>query len=256
MPFVSPITDPERILLYGGPGTGKTTSWFSIAKFYALTHTPGTFYILDTDSTTSRMVQSSYSDLPNLVVKTAFDWPEYRRYTAEFYKLAKPNDWIIIDQISSAWSTLQRYFTDEVFHKDMGDYFLQARKAMAEGDKKLKTFQGWTDWQVINAMYLDFIQPLTLRPKCNLLATAIADPVSTDNDVQTIQQIFGKFGLKPAGQKHLAYQFHTVLLTSYDVSHKWTLQTPKDRERAILQGAANNNFARDYLMTVAGWSIK
>jgi len=256
MPLTSPISEPERILLYGGPGTGKTTSWLDIAKFYHLTNTPGTFYILDTDSTTTRMVQSSYSDLTNLVIKEAFDWPEYRQYSQEFYRASKSTDWIIIDQISSAWTTLQRYFTDEVFHQQMGDYFMQIRKAMAAGDKQLRAFEGWTDWQVINAMYLDFIQPLILRPRCNLLTTAIAEAVNDDKDEKSSKALFGTFGFKPGGQKHLGYQFHTVLLLSYDPVHKWTMQTPKDRERTLLSGASNASFTRDYLMKVAGWTLQ
>lgn len=256
MPLVPAISEPERILLYGGPGSSKTTSWLDIAKIYQLTNTPGKFYVLDTDSTTARMIQSSYSHLSNLIVRTAFDWPEYRQYTTEFYKAVTPIDWIIIDQASSAWTTVQRYFTDEVFHQDMGDYFLKMRKAMAEDAKQLKTFQGWTDWNVINAMYLSWIQPLTLRQKCHMLATAIADPVNEAQDEKASQQLFSRFGFKPGGQKHLAYQFHTVLLLSYDPMRRWTMQTPKDRERQMLQGESNGSFVRDYLMKIAGWSMQ
>lgn len=255
MPLLPAIPEPERILLYGGPGSSKTTSWFDIAKMYQLTGTPGTFYVLDTDATTSRMYQSTYTHLTNLVLNTAFDWPEYRRYLSEYYSKAQPNDWIIVDQISSAWSTVQRYFTNEIFHQDMGDYFLAARKAMSAGDKKLETFQGWTDWTVINAMYHDWLQPILLRPRCHVLATAIADPVAEKTDEKASLQLFGGFGYKPGGQKHLGYQFHSVLLLSYDPRFKWTMQTPKDRERAIMQGTPNRSFTRDYLMSVAGWRM-
>ena len=250
-----PIPSYERILLYGSPGTGKSTSWLDIARTYQLTHTPGVFHVLDTDSTTARMVASSYSNLTNLNIHEAYDWPEYRQYTAQFHAIAKPEDWIIIDQVSSAWQALQRYFTNEVFHQDMGAYFLAARKAMSEGDKKLKTFQGWTDWTVINAMYLDWIQPLILRPKCNLLATAVAEVVNDETDEKSSKAIFARFGYKPGGQKHLGYQFHTVLLTSYDPIRRWSVSTPKDRERTILEGQPITSFTRDYLMGVAGWTV-
>ena len=76
MPLYPPISEPERILLYGGPGASKTTSWLDIAKYYSLTGTPGHFYVLDTDSTTSRMIQTSYSQLTNITCHTAFDWPD------------------------------------------------------------------------------------------------------------------------------------------------------------------------------------
>jgi hypothetical protein len=255
MPIAPLIPTYERILLYGGPGTGKTSAWLDIARTYQLTNTPGVFHVLDTDSTTARMVASSYANLTNLDIREAYDWPEYRQHTANFHAIAKPEDWIIIDQVSSAWQTLQRYFTNEVFHQDMGAYFLSARKAMAGDEKKLKAFQGWTDWTVINAMYLDWIQPLILRPKCHLLATSIADVVSDDLDEKSSKTLFARYGYKPGGQKHLGYQFHSVLLTSYDPIRKWSISTPKDREREILEGRPIKSFTRDYLMGVAGWNV-
>ena len=105
-------------------------------------------------------------------------------------------------------------------------------------------------------MYRDWIQPILLRPKCNVLATAIADPVAEKTDEKESLQLFATYGYKPGGQKHLAYQFHTVLLLSYDRVNQWTMSTPKDRERTIMQGTHNRSFTRDYLMNIAGWKLQ
>ena len=42
----------ERILCYGGAGTGKSFAWLSLAKEYS--HSK--FYVIDTDSSADRML--------------------------------------------------------------------------------------------------------------------------------------------------------------------------------------------------------
>ena len=96
------------------------------------------------------------------------------------------------------------------------------------------------------------------KGRYNVFATAKADQLSDarqPTEDQTTRQIFGKFNMKPVGQKDLPYQFHTLLLSGRDAQGRWTLNTIKDRERAELSGKLVGNFALDYLKDIGGWSL-
>ncbi len=261
MSLSPPYPDPEKILLFGDPGTGKTTSWIDIATFYARFNPNNHIYVLDTDAAATRMLHGK--NLPNVIVQSAYDWPEYK-FPPSFHP--DPNDWIIVDLINSAWDSVQQYFADQVFQQNLGDYFLQARKSFIPGkdertgkQKQFKTLEGWTDWNVINALYRDWINPLVLRPRCHLLACASLAAISERNDDEEIVSVFQRYGGKPAGQKHLPRQFHTILLTQFQprpLPGAYLLTTAgKDRERPLLVGQPNVSFTRDYLMKVAGWQV-
>lgn len=245
----------ERILLYGGPGVGKSRSWLTIAWRAQKSGSDARFYCLDTDQAIDRMIDEGFGELGNVEVKSVFEWPEYESGLKEFLSRVRPEDWIICDMIDMAWEAVQAYFTDEVFGKDIGAYFLEARKAMSEKDRNLKTFDGWRDWQVINKLYLSWINKLVFRSPCHVLCTAKAEPINSDLDGEELKKVYGPYGARPKGQKHLGHNFHTVLFLQKKKHDEYTFTTVKDRERQAVEGKRLVDFALQYLVAQARWKV-
>jgi hypothetical protein len=267
---------PERILDFGPAGTGKTTNLLNIAKFAVMTHSDAKFHIIDSDFAMDRMI-TGYPTLPfgiwndpqfpitaDTVVNIypVFLWREYEAALTYIQRIAKPNDWVAVDFISNAWAAVQDHFVAEVFHEDVGNYFLRARKELAKDAKSFNPLEGWMDWSVINPIYKGWVNKLLFRGRYHVYCTAKSDALSGDKkpteDAQT-RALFLKYGVKPVGQKDLAFQFHTVLLSGRaDAPGRPTVRTissVKDRERPECEGLPIVNFATDYLVNVAGWAL-
>lgn len=246
----------ERILVFGPAGSGKTTSWLKIAELASKTKSDAVFYVGDTDAAVTRMLLGY--NISNLELHSLYDWPEYVEFGKRVITTARPQDWIILDFIGSAWNAVQQHFVSEIFKQDIGDYFLQARKELGSGAKNLSALEGWVDWPVINAMYRQWITPLLYRTRSNILATAQGEPLSDSRNPtedQATRALLLPFGAKPVGQKALPHQFHTLLLSARDARGGWTFNTVKDRERVEVRGQAVSNFALDYLVKIGGWKI-
>lgn len=259
MPLRPAFPAPERILAFGPAGSGKTTAWLDIARWSARTKSPAKFYILDTDFAVARMI-TSYPEIHDRVeVFPGYDWNDYMAFQKYVLKNATKDDWVVIDFFGSSWSAVQQHFIEEVFHKEIGDYFLQARKSLSKDDKSLSALDGWTDWSVVNGLYRQWVNPLLYKGTYHLYATAQSDQLSSDKkptESADMRAALVRFNVKPKGQKDMFYQMHTVLLTGRDNrTGNRTLTTIKDREREEMQGATVKSFTMDYLQTVGGWKL-
>jgi hypothetical protein len=244
----------------GNFGCGKTSAWLSIARKAQLTKSDAQFYVLDTDDSAEGMVElnDEYSKLTNLHITTAYEYPEYMAWLKKIREKVNPWDWVIVDFVDVIWEATQRYFTEEVFQEDMGNYFLQARKALSGDAKNMKAFEGWTDWQVINKLYGDFANPLFKRTRCNLYCVSKIEEVREDEKNRETRQLFGAAKVKPTGQKHLGFQFRTIVVFSKVVSgetERFTYTTIKDRERELQKTHKCDSFVTDYLQEIASWKL-
>jgi hypothetical protein len=250
-----PVPIAERILVFGPPGSGKTTGWLDIASYAEKTKSDSRFYVADSDFSVDRMLVGYPSLTDRILVSPVYDFPDYQAFATDVLNKARPNDWVILDFIGSAWPAVQSYFTEQVFNQDIGDYFLEARKELSKGSKSLSALEGWTDWQVINALYRRWINPLLFKGQYHIYATCKGDTLSSPNrpteDTAT-RQLFLPYGSKPVGQKDLPFQFHTVLLTGRTNDNR-TITAVKDRERQEVRGLEVKSFTIDYLIKVAGW---
>lgn len=277
MPLHPTFPAPERILCYGPAGSGKTTNLLNIAKFSYLTKSDAIFHVMDSDFAMDRML-SGYPDLPyaiwndpnfpitpaaRLIIYPVFTWREYTAALDTIQRSAQPQDWVTVDFISNAWTSVQEHFVNEVFHQDIGAYFLQVRKDLSKDAKSLGALEGWVDWQVINPLYRGWVNKLLFRGRYNVYCTAKADALSSDKkpteDAAT-RQMFLRFGVKPVGQKDLPFQFHTVLYTTRTVQPGTnepvrTITAVKDRERPECEAVVVKNFTNEYLVNVAGWKM-
>ena len=278
----------ERILSIGITGSGKSYQWLKLAK--RLKSIGAKFRVVDTDNDIDFMLRTQFTELlpengGNVYVFPAFNWPEYEKavkwiqqrkltseqlgsldkYLQEAYKIPiKRYDWVVADKSNNAWSSVQNHFITEVFGEDTGEYFLEIRKKLwAAGDigksgKKavstvLEGLDGWKDWSVINKLYDDWINPIVYRVKCHVYATADVDTLGRDEKDPEILSMFGDLRIKPAGQKKIGGQMHTIMLY-LPGKDKWSVITVKDRSgREYFNKAPLTDLYTQYLFAKAGW---
>lgn len=260
MPLHPSLPIPERVLSLGPAGSGKTTNWLNILKWAVRTKADVMFYVLDTDFAVPRMLTSYPEVIPYLKLYPCYDWLDYTQASKEILKHARPlQDWAIVDFIGSAWQAVQPYYVEEIFKKDIGNYFMQVRKEIDKDAKNLSALDGWVDWQVINALYRQWAQPFLFKGQYHIYATAKSEALSSEKkpteDAQT-RSLFLRHSVKPQGQKTLPFQFHTLLLNGYTPrTDARTITTIKDRERSEVAGLVVKDFTLQYLRDVAGWEL-
>lgn len=245
----------ERILAIGAPGTGKSCAWLTIARLSQQTGSPARFYCIDTDYAIARMLHTEFRDLRNVVVYEVSSWTAIEDALRQSLQAGAWDDWLIVDMIDMPWDLVQAYYTEETRGQDIGRYFLEVRKTLGDKDNSLRPFDGWTDWQVINKLYLSWIYGVIYHSNMHIFATSKIEATDVKNDDKEMLALFGPYGVKPRGQKHLGHQFHTILLFSCLKPYDWRLTTIKDRGRTPFEGAPLKNFALQYLVAKAGWKL-
>ncbi|GAI87778.1 unnamed protein product [marine sediment metagenome] len=280
----------ERILSMGITGSGKSYQWLKLADI--LLPTKARFRCLDTDNDIPYMLETQFPQLlprngGNVYVHAAIDWPDYKLGVAwlqrkpinkDYLELLTPDvrkdlsipikdqDWVVVDMADNAWDTVQRYFTSEVFGEDLGDYFLQMRKLIQQrGGKdrhgKVATsvapeaFDGWKDWSVMNKLYYDWIHPIVYQIPCHVYATTRPERIDKAEKNAEILSLFGGLGVRPAGQKKLGGQMHTIFLM-IPGEEKWFITTAKDRAgRPYFKKTPLVSLYMQYLVAKANWPM-
>ena len=240
----------ERILAYGYMGSGKTYGWTEIASMYQQTDTPGTFYVVSTEFQSAERALEPYPDLENVVIIEALSWDELHSASAAYREAATGDDWLVIDSIAAAWQWVQDDHTQERWGKDHARYFGELERGKSE-----------INWQVVNDEYRQFMLPNVIRFPGHVYACTPADELrevtgNKDPEDARIRRVFGRFGLKPVGQKDLAYQLHSILLFEQPRHGTFELTTVDDHARKALNHDPIINFPFSYLMGVAGWSVQ
>lgn len=254
----SPNARREKILLMGSYGTGKTTAWLNIAKWSHQTQSPSRFYVLDSDDAVGAFLEpgSQYAHLDaraggNVHFTPVFEWVEYETTLRNYAAKAGPDDWLIVDFISTAWDAVQEHYVDQIFKADIAEFFLEARKALKGATGAL---DGWKDWSVINRLYRGWVNTLVHRSAGHKFLTAMTEPMREGED-KANKATYSAVGVRPKGQKHLGHIPHTILYSQMVRAGEVFLTTVKDRERQVLEGAPIKEFTIDYLVKVAGWKL-
>lgn len=256
---------PERMLIYGKEGTGKSNAVLSIARRLP----DAQFYVIDTDYSASyhRLMATDFTDVMErgnveVYVTGPHDWSAIMAAAREIRAKVTPGDWVVADSMSPTWDAVQGWFTEQVHGDSIEEYLLDIRirrqgaaDKQAKGDKKgrvksLEAFEGWIDWSVINPTYFRLYRELLSHPG-HLILTAEADRLG-DKETKETRDVYGPLGFKPRGQKKLGFLTHTVLLVSRD-REGFYLDTVKDRGREDVEDLDLNDFGKDYLIKIAGW---
>lgn len=259
MPFNNQGQTNERLIIAGGPGVGKTRAYLTIAEMLRLTKADVHFRIVDIDWT----VERSLLDFPKLMewdnfhYTEALDYEEIRTAAQKYRKATKPGDWLVADLGSKVWEKSQEHYIDRTFGDSKADYFLMKRAEVVKASKGKdgNPLDGWEDWPVIKQMNAEVMNLLTFH-KGHSIVTTGTKPVDRKNDPKELVMDFGHLGHRPDGEKKFAHNVHTAIFLEQRKRDEWVMTTGKDRGREYFIKEPVKNFARDYLIKYAGWSLK
>lgn len=238
----------ERIMLMGGWGVGKSTAISDIAR-----HVDGRVYLIDTTYEAER----NYPGQDNVVIESVESWDDYLTGVRKATIRGGRDDWLAIDRIDPVWDMAQNGFIEKVFGRSADDWFVEYRKESAGHPLAGEYGMNWT---VIKKMYGAFMTEV-MRFKGNVIVTCRAEQLREPNrdgkggDSMELRVEYGKFGVKPAGEKNMGFLFHTVLWLAEPQSENWIFSTVRDRNRGIIKGRQLRSFTEDYLLKEGGWSV-
>ena len=271
----------ERILVGGTEGTGKTYAWLTIAR--ALPKVK--FYIIDPDDGVRRVWYNEFPDVTNIEYYFTPKWfnTDYETYSkqgpkstrtdndrlafrsgvADAWKTiqgkVKLGDWVIVEHLHLLWASVQDTFADEVFNKSIGEYFLEKRKMMKTGSKRLDAMEGWNDWGVINKMHNDdfMIKVCYDNPGHVFMTTSTNMVQPGSKEDADIKAFYGETSIRFEGQKHNVFRAQTKLITKQSgrgENREYIMSTfGKDRGRTWLEEESWSDFYYQYLVAIAGW---
>ncbi len=266
---------PERLLLYGGPGQGKSGCWIDIAQKMYESGNPGKVVVIDTDNAVEAMFGEGYDHLEKIVIPLpCFDWTDLRNAQSEIINMDLGyEDWLVHDMISFPYTEVRRHYTELVHGKDIEEYLIETAtlismaKAEKQGHERQFGDYNTADWVHMGKIYLNYEVPLTLRMKCHVMAIAEEREVDANRGAKPDQvKRYKKVGaFKPYVNNTAEHRFRSVLRVKAPGDH-FELMMAKDRyrqERWVEEAKRNTldigdmnedgGFVNAYLIPIAKW---
>ena len=260
-----PPTLNERILLFGAPGTGKTTSALSMYRAARELTPDSKLVAINTDGagTMQRMLSGKWRGLAKGVeILDVFEYEDWAPAVAHALSIVKPGCVLLIDNIGDLWDHAQDYYDRQTYGPSAGDYWLEQQVKITKQNIKNPgvklddpTRNDWRDWRIVKRLYFEIFTRIYARTRCHLLCTSWIRDLRLDGmfaDKPPERAVFGGLGAMPMGHKSLGHRFDTVLAT-YEKGGAWWIYAVKDRERKLLRDVRVRSFAADYLQAVGGW---
>lgn len=218
--MISPHPYRERHLFYGAPGTGKSLAYVDLYD-----NTESRFFVVDTDVAVQRMFSSR--DTSRVQFEEPTNYKEAATAFLRFSKLAKPDDFIVIDLVSPLWQWTQDFWVmqNQGLTEDEMLFWVPERSKSRKGD----SFK--MEWVDINRLYGQLMK-LVMKAGCHVIAiaeeTAVVSEGSWSDKAETMVT-FGSEGFKPVGNKRNPHLFHTV--THFQkIGEKYLATIVKERE--------------------------
>lgn len=270
--------EPEKLVVCGHQGAGKSTDWMEIAKRMHETGAPGVLLVMDTTREVKRMLQESeqfrgllrretkqdrHGNVVNRVINedgnvdltVATGWDQMVDWTNVAMEQADVGDWIVVEMVGSVWRAVTNAFTVQIYEQTMGEFLMAAREDIKKtGKKGLDGLSRNTDWNPINFGYYEkFARPLLTLTDAHVFMTT-GTKLLGDNEKEEVKKMFGGWGRKPDGQNQLGFQCHTLIEKARTKDGEFIADTKKDRgSRAWFDEEPITNFALDYLVSCAHW---
>lgn len=245
---------PERILLFGGGGAGKTHAALSIASRVARGH----IHILDCDVSGAydRAIAVDHPDVESRATITrCSDWADYIGALETAVRDGDPeHDWIIVDPHSVSWDWVQDHILGLLYGDDLVGELIQLKKDYADDAKGYHAAKSnMMNWDLVKKEYNRAFAALQ-RWNGHVVLVCEAKELYAREDEQT-KSLYGPLGVKPAGNARNRHVTSTTLYLDHPSRDRWRVTTVKDRNREELDKVVVDDFAMDYLMGVAGWRI-
>ena len=282
----------ERILIYGGGGTGKTYDALTVA--HRTLGSGQTLWVLDTDNSVTTLLEEidtfaglgiafdghnvggsrvqwehddtfPVEDGGKVCIYHATTWDEACAGLAEIVDQAGPQDWVLIDSVSQLWTWVQEWFVKKTHGEDMAEWLVDWRieqlKDGKAGNQEAQALLADGAWTFINAQWKKHVTELCLNPPCHLFITAEAKTLRSDGkDQKAVRVMYDAIGAKPEGQWALGHKMKTVLFKdkTRGANPVRRTTTVKDwgREDRMLDEDEIADFAMGYLKNVAGWRLE
>lgn len=254
------ITDPERILLAGLFGGGKSHSWLTTLDLAYNNDDDIKFYVIATERGAVTRMKSKYTEQFDKLVeyRDCKTWYELQDWTDEILSKQRPGDIIVIEGMDKPWDFVQALW-DKLYGPplsyDPKDPFAMERGMLDDSGSVGR------DWVKIRTVYENWLDSI-FQTSCHVFACTPSEPLKMPtgkakewkDDPEVIEQ-FSRFGVKPAGNKKLGHHFHTILLCRNPRAGVWTITSMDDHTRELLDNTPITNFVFDYLVKIAGWEL-
>lgn len=227
----------EKILIYGGAKSGKSSNYIGLIDFAQKTKTDSHFFIIDNDNASEaiglypdgsygfllgdvdkRERDGSYTRYSNDIevwVPRSFD--DYGKITEQILERAKPEDWIVLDMISNVWSTMPDWWIKNVYGDDPWDYYKKIRKALADeeegaNDSRFGGLSGGA-WEYVGKAYRSLERNLTTYGPCHIMLLATEKEIQArfDKSGEKAAQFAAVSGFQPGSEKDLIHRVHTIM---------------------------------------------
>lgn len=259
----------EKILLAGPWGSGKSYARNRLIHTLNATGSDAMVYVLDTDDTKDR-AWDAYGDkfMERVEWRYVNAYEDWKSAADDFAAKMTKDDWMVVDRVDLLWQSCQDYYVRKVYGVDSGDFYLEFAIANVNnaraGGSPLAGAHG-QKWDHIKRQYAEVVAQLIFprttlaggktygHPGHVLACSNVKDVNSEQDDEQTVN-IYQRFGVKPAGEKNLPTQFHSVLMMG--AGPPWVMNTAREREgREYVVGMEMQDWVLNYLVGTAGWRL-
>ena len=232
----------EKILLGGGPNTGKTLTIIQLAVAFP----DRRVYAFDAEGDINLTLEDMGLDLPNLsVIEVKPDWIDFTTKYQQAKTVLTPLDWCCFDMMGVFWDLAQNSFSRSVFGESPSQHIVKLRGEAQKAD--FGGFDGLTDWTVIKRMHNEDIFDDAVRWSLfNVLATTSLNDYSAKEKLPqtgTEGLLVKEFGKKLEGEKHNIYRFRTVAILYQKVNDgRFCFKLVKEKGQPLQRPLVEHDF--------------
>lgn len=272
----------ERILLYGPPKIGKTHQFFLIAWYHQEMGSDAIFYGINNDTSWEVVYDNpQFAELTNIVYEDVNTFQDHMDVVRNYHKRLRDQDWLCLDLGDRAWTAVQDEYAQALAKKngqsleDIGDLWVVDDAPKDDSGKPKYPIEGW-DWGMCNARFNTLSNNYIMRGNGHRMIisgqTRMVDATermqSGEDDIaKKTREMFRHIGVKPAGNKHDPFRYHTILhIDGSEMDRTQKMSTAGERwpsrERIGKRMRGGQvldepfeDFFQKYLVDTAGWKI-
>lgn len=246
--------------MFGMDGAGKSSLILQILE----RHLDARAHIVDLDYSMSyeRLIALEHPKVEDraIVYPCDAEWDDFTKVMQDIIDTGDmDNDWLVIDPTTITWQMVQAWYSTQVHGADIADHMIKLRRETAKDADPMKAFNkeltSDMTWPIINKQYQQKFYKLFRQWRGHSILVCEAAAVRRDADEQEKRE-FGFIGMKPKGQNSIGYVGATNVFLEHSGKDTWRFTTTKDRGRQLVEKMVFDDFAKDYLVDIAGWEYE